>query len=68
MVGRVSLQRSGWIAAVVLVLAFASGAALAAPAQSSPRQVVNLDPDWRFHLGDVQPSEQAAAPGYDDRA
>ena len=53
---------------MVLVLAFASGAALAAPAQSSPRQVVNLDPDWRFHLGDVQPSEQAAAPGYDDRA
>ena len=36
----------------------------AAPAKA--RQVINLDPDWRFHLGDIPAAEDAAAPGFDD--
>jgi hypothetical protein len=50
------------IAAIMLSLLGASAQAAPAPRQ---RQIVNLDPDWRFHLGDV--AAGAAAPDFDDK-
>jgi hypothetical protein len=47
-------------AAIMLSLLAAS--AQAAPA---PRQIVNLNPDWRFHLGDI--ALTAATPDFDDK-
>jgi hypothetical protein len=51
--------------ALALVLALAARPATAAPAPHT-RVVVNLDPGWRFHLGDIASNQDAAAPDYDD--
>jgi hypothetical protein len=58
---------AGLIGAIMLSLlaALASSAPAVGATDPAPRQIVNLNPDWRFHLGDVAPA--AAAPDFDDK-
>ncbi|MGD0897178.1 MAG: beta-galactosidase GalB [Thermoguttaceae bacterium] len=50
-------------ARIGLVCCFVLLAAAAAPAAEAPRQVIPLDQDWRFHLGEV---DNGQAPALDD--
>jgi beta-galactosidase len=49
---------------IVLVALIAGHAFAGSGVTDTPRQIVSLDSDWRFHLGDIS---NAIAPDYDDR-
>jgi beta-galactosidase len=60
-----AIQARVFLAAACIFLGYPFFAR-AADAPQSEREITSLDPDWRFHLGDISPSDQVIAAKYDD--